>query len=233
MTVLVTRPLEDAQRTAAILRARGHDALVAPVLEVRFADGPEIPLDGVQAILATSANGVRALARRTRQRSVAVFAVGPQTAEAARAAGFTSVRSADGDAAALAEAVKRWAMPEAGALFHPAGMHTRGGLAAALEAAGYQVRSATLYAAEPVAELPPAASEAIRAGTVSAVLLYSPRSARLFARAVEAAGLAGCCRAIAALCISRAAAEALAPLAFRRVAIAARPDQDGVLALLN
>ena len=45
-------------------------------------------LDGVQAILATSANGVRALARRTPRRDLPLFAVGPQTAARGAEAGI-------------------------------------------------------------------------------------------------------------------------------------------------
>ncbi len=85
MRVLVTRPKEDAEETAQLLAARGHQALVAPLLETRFFDGAALTLEGVQAVLATSANGVRALARRTARRDVPLFAVGPQTAEAAKA----------------------------------------------------------------------------------------------------------------------------------------------------
>ena len=232
MKILVTRPIEDAERTAALLEARGHYVLVAPLLEIRFADGPEIAFDGVQAILATSANGVRALARRSTRRDVPVFAVGPQTAEAARSAGFDPVKSADGDAVALADAVKGWAGPSAGALLHPAGAQTKGGLADALTAAGYAVQSLVLYTAEPVTDLPRDAAEAIRSGGLDAVLLFSPRSARSFVAAVSAAGLGEACRGIDALCISAATAAALAPLGFRRVAVAAHPDQDGVFALL-
>src|ERR1700689_2967092 len=105
MRVLVTRPYDDALETAAKLKALGHDAILAPLLEIRFHDGDEIALDGVQAILATSANGVRALARHSARRDVALFAVGRQSADVARAAGFRDVRSADGDGATLAQAV--------------------------------------------------------------------------------------------------------------------------------
>ena len=97
MRVLVTRPLEDARETEAALKVRGHDAVVAPLLFVNFHDGPEMDLAGIQAILATSANGVRALARRTARRDLPLLAVGPQTAEAARESGFEDVKSADGE----------------------------------------------------------------------------------------------------------------------------------------
>jgi uroporphyrinogen-III synthase len=112
MKILVTRPLEDGQQIAARLAEMGHQAVLAPLLEPRFFEGPEPALDGVQAILATSANGIRALIRRTRRRDIPIFAVGPQTAEEAAKAGFTEVRSADGDAVALAEATTHWARPD-------------------------------------------------------------------------------------------------------------------------
>ena len=51
MRVLVTRPLEDGEQTARELEARGHQALVAPLLTVAFLDGAELTLDDVQAIL--------------------------------------------------------------------------------------------------------------------------------------------------------------------------------------
>jgi uroporphyrinogen-III synthase len=231
--ILVTRPQEDAERTAAELVARGHEAIIAPLLDIRFRDGPETELGDVQAILATSANGIRALARRTKRRDAPVFAVGPQTAEAARAAGFTDIKSADGDAEALAEATMRWAGPQNGALYHPAGAQTKGGLATRLTAAGFTVRSETLYDAVPVDQLPPAVVAALKTGGIRAVLLYSPRSARCFARAVQAAALGAACRQMEALCISKAAAEALAGLEFRAVRTAPHPDQEGLLGLLD
>ena len=84
-----------------------------------------------------------------------------------------------------------------------------------------------------VTELPREAVEAIRSGGIDAVLLYSPRSARILPRRCLAAGLAAACRGIDAFCISAATAEALAPLGFGAVRVAAQPDQDGVLALLR
>lgn len=232
MRFLVTRPYEDAQRTAAELKARGHEAMIAPLLEIRFRDGPQLTLDGVQAILVTSANGLRALARRTARRDIPVFAVGAQTAEAARHAGFNEVKSADGDAGSLAHASARWAAPDGGALFHASGAETRGGLVERLRGLGFAVAGETLYDAVPVTELPPAAATALRRGALNAVLLYSPRSARTFADIVTRAGLADACTGLEALCISRATADRLAPLSFKAIRVAERPDQGAMLALV-
>ena len=98
MKVLVTRPAEDGAEIAKRLAAMGHEALLAPLLRIEFLAGPPLSLDDVQAILATSANGVRALARRTSVRDLPLFAVGPQTAAAAQEAGFVRIRNAAGDA---------------------------------------------------------------------------------------------------------------------------------------
>jgi uroporphyrinogen-III synthase len=231
--LLVTRPQEDAERTAALLEARGHEAIIAPLLEIRTRPGPTLELAGVQAVLVTSANGVRALADRTGRRDLPVYAVGPQSAAAARRTGFASVRSANGDAAALAEAVRQWAKPEEGALFHAAGAQTKGDLTERLRSAGFKIESEVLYEAIAATHLPPQASAALHRGDLDAVLLYSPRSARTFADLVLHAGLKPTCAGIEALCISAATASALGGLPFRSIRHARRPSEEGMLALLG
>ena len=103
MRVLVTRPRDDAEDTAAKLIARGHEPVIAPLIEIKLLPGDEIALDDVQAVLITSANGVRALAKRTKRRDVKVFTVGEQSAEVARALGFADIVPGRGGAHALAQ----------------------------------------------------------------------------------------------------------------------------------
>jgi uroporphyrinogen-III synthase len=223
MRVLITRPLEDAKATAEILRARGHEPVVAPLLEIRYRDGVSIPPE-CETILATSTNGIRALARNTPRRNMRVFAVGAQSAQAAKQAGFADVSSADGDANDLADLVMRAASRDS-VLLHAAGSETRGDFAARLMREGFSVRTVTLYDAVAATTLP----GPIRAGTIDAALFYSPRSANIFA------ALAGDLDAgeVAACCISAATAQALASLVFREIRMAARPNQDALLALLG
>jgi uroporphyrinogen-III synthase len=231
--ILVTRPKEDAEETAATLRARGHSVLIAPLIEIRFLEGPDISLDGIQAVLATSSNGVQALALRTMRRDVPLFAVGAQTARIARDAGFASVRSANGDARALAAETLVWAKPDAGVLLHAAGAETKGQLAEALGAAGLDVRTIALYDAVAVSTLPHEVVDALTKGNLDAVFLYSPRSAQIFSDCVVKARMVDRCAALTALCISPDAAARLASLDFRAVHVAPRPDQEALLALLG
>jgi len=232
MRLLITRPREAAASIAAELSARGHEALVAPVMEIRLREGAPLGLENVQAILATSANGIRALAGRCERRDLPVYAVGPQTSEAAREAGFETVHSADGDAAALAEKVAAECDPQSGTLLHAAGAETAGRLAETLKAKRFKVEREVLYDAVPFTELPDNATSALRDKRLDGVLLFSPRTAKIFCSLVAASGLKEDCAPLTAFCISAATAAALGSLEFARVAVAGHPNQEAILALL-
>jgi uroporphyrinogen-III synthase len=223
MRVLITRPGEDAARTAATLAELGHEGIALPLLDVRFHDGAGIVLDGFQAVLATSANGVRALARRTKRRDVALFAVGPQTAQEAEALGFSHVRNAQGDSRALAAAVAGWAAPSGGALLHVKSAEADGTLATLLKAQGFTVENTVLYEVAALDRLPTLPPD------LDAALFFSSRSAAIFRDLAADARLDH----MIAICISRSAADALAPLRFKDIRIASAPNQDAMLVLLS
>lgn len=229
MRVLVTRPREDAEQTAVLLRQMGYDALVAPLLTVNFRDAPPLALDDVQAILATSANGVKALACNMPRRDLPILAVGPQTAQMARDMGFAHVRSANGDGAALAAATVQWCEPDKGVLLHVSGAQGSGVLAADLRACGFTLRKAVLYDVAAAGRLPPQAAAALTAGALDAALFFSPRSARIFRDCVTRENLGPACARLKALCISAATAKGLEPLGFRACFVAAAPNQDALL----
>ena len=227
MRILVTRPLEDGMEIAGHLAQRGHQALLAPLLEPRFHQGPlleEGELDGVQAVLATSANGIRALNRRTARRDLPIFAVGPQTADEARKSGFSNVRSADGDAKTLAQAAMSWATPR-GVLLHVCAQDAPGTLAEILGQGGFTVRRCALYSIEPATQLPAEAKAALQEGALDAVMFFSPRTARIFAVLAHDLPIEG----LAALCISPTTAQALAAMTFARVVVARQPNQQAML----
>ncbi|MEC4594974.1 uroporphyrinogen-III synthase [Nitrospirillum amazonense] len=228
-TVLITRPQPEADRTAAAVAALGHDVLIDPLLTVEDMDVALPP--HVQAVLITSVNGVRALARQGAPRTWPLYAVGDRTAVAARELGFTTVRSAAGDADDLVRLVAAETRPEAGLLLHAAGADVAGDPAGALAAQGFTARRLVLYRAVAADTLLPGVRDALVAGAVDHVLLFSPRSARTFVNlAVQGGADLG---AVSALCLSPAVAGALgdAPL-FRHVAVAAHPNQAALLDLL-
>src|SRR3978361_194867 len=98
MKLVLTRPQDDSERSAAALRARGHEVLIAPLMRVEMIAADIRPHWG--AIILTSANAAAAIAKhkvRDALIKLPVYAVGMRSADAARAAGFTDVMSAGGD----------------------------------------------------------------------------------------------------------------------------------------
>lgn len=181
--IWITRAEPGAGVTAERVRALGHDAVVAPLLEVQTLPDVRIDLDGVAALAFTSANGVRAFAEATGARTLNVFAVGAATAKAARAAGFKSVLSADGNVEALAGGIAMRRSELRGAVLHAGAAELAGDLTGALERHGVAARRLVLYETAPVVLSDATAEDLVRC---DAVLLHSPRAAQVLARLLRA-----------------------------------------------
>src|SRR5262249_23130417 len=159
-----------------------------PLFRLVFVHPPDefaAALAACQAVLLTSANGARALAEASEQRSKPIFAVGDTTATTAEGLGFTSVVSASGDAAALAELVRQRPGRAARALVHVSGAD----VAAEMAPEGFEVRRFALYEAREVEALPDSARAALAARALDAATFFSPRASALFVRLVSEAGL--------------------------------------------
>jgi uroporphyrinogen-III synthase len=221
--IWITRAQPAAEVTAERVRALGHEALVAPLLAVRPIPDVEVDLSGVAALAFTSANGVRAFAERSGERALRVFAVGAATATAARQAGFPTVLSADGDVEALAEGVAARRGELMGAVLHPGAAEPAGDLVGVLEKHGVEARRLVLYETAPITL---SAGELDRATGADAVLLHSPKAAKVLAGVLKAHPAPQ----LRALGLSKAV---LRPLARTRMAGKAAPPYPLEAALLN
>jgi uroporphyrinogen-III synthase len=231
--VLITRPWEDAEPLAAWLTERGHEALIDPMLDIERLPAPEDDRTGVQGLLFTSANGVRAYGSPV-DPLLPVYAVGAATAAAARSLGFQAVVSAAGDVSALAALVIESCTPTAGVLLHIAASDRAGDLAGLLTQAGFDVHRQVRYRARPAEALTPATVAALTAGKIDVALLFSPRTARTLGTAIALAGLAGACRVVTAACLSAPVAEAAAEaVPWGRLWVATSPTQESLLAVLD
>ena len=233
MRVLITRPRPAATVLAERLRARGHEAIIEPLLTiVPHSDGPARlapALEGCQAVLFTSTNGVTSFAAASERRNLSAFAVGDGTAMAAREAGFAAVENAQGDVEALAALVERRLNPEGGALVHVSGHVVAGDLAGRLSRMGFTVRSVPLYLAITADALGAPTAAAFRAAEIDAALFFSPRTAATFVRLARAAGIERHCATTAGVALSPAVAAELRGLGWRKIVVAELPTEDAVL----
>ena len=235
MSILVTRPVPDNEKTAAALRARGYDALLSPMLrfeEIPFHDEDDAAYD---AVIVTSANAIRAILShpsRTHLFGLPAFAVGEHTADAARGAGFRDVASAQGNARSLADLVAK-KLKKGAALCYLAGADLAHDLAADLGARGLTVVTHTTYRMIPVIGFAASVGEAFRAGGIDAVLHYSRRSARAYLDAARADGVEISALALPQCCISETVAGLLREAGAMQVAVARTPDENAIFDVLD
>jgi len=229
MRLLVTRPKEDSEGLAEALSELGVETRIEPLLSIEVDEEAKVDLTGVQALLITSANGVRAFAQLEKNRDVGVLAVGDASARAATEAGFKAVESASGDVDALADLVKQRLKPADGALLHVAGSAVAGDLGGMLEAEGYSYKRAVLYKASKAEAFNSDTAKAFRNGELDGVVFFSPRTAETFVSLARKARLQKSCRKLTAYCLSQAVADRLAALNWKAIETAEKPEQDALL----
>jgi uroporphyrinogen-III synthase len=233
MRLVVTRPQSDSERTAAALRARGHEVLVAPLMRVepvaRNFSG------GWGGVIITSANAPGAIADSPAGKALfklPLFAVGRRSADAARQAGFSNVTAAGGDVRDLVKLIAERHADASAPLLYLAGEDRAADLVAELVVHDIAAEMAVVYRAAS-APFPPALSAALQAGEVDAVLHFSKRSAETYLAGAAQAGVAKQALAVRHICLSAQAAEPLAGAGAGRIAIAPRPDEAALIASME
>jgi len=235
MRLLVTRPEADSVAFKAHLIAQGHEVVIDPLLRVRFDVADPIELDGVQALIATSRNAVRALVQSpafTAGKAIRLYCVGPGTASTAAALGFTDVVRGAGTARDLAALIAEHADINGGPLLHLAGDVVAPGMVEDLHRLGFHVAQPTVYRTEAAERLAAATVASLRNGRIDGVILLSPRTADVYANLVQNQRLTAAVQGLLHVCVSAATAERLRLLALRSIAVAAAPNLQEVLALL-
>lgn len=228
-TVWITRTQPGADATAKRVRAMGHLALVEPLFEVRDLDA-DLRLQEAAALAFTSANAVRALATRTADRSLRVFAVGEATALAAREVGFRQVLSTRGDVSALVAGIASRKRELNGPVIHLGGADLAGDLVGDLARHGVIAYAITLY--ETVERhAPTKVIECLE--SIDDVLVHSPRGAKALAATLRDFAAP----TLRAICLSRAVAQPLARMRtsgrIGSVISASLPTEDDLLTLID
>jgi len=232
LRVLVTRPEPGASRTARRLQERGFQPVVLPLTETVAlpADAGFVTGD---AVAVTSANAVRHTANEVIAALAALpcHAVGARTAEAARKMGFSSVIEGSGDAEALADAIAA-ALPGK-AITYLCGRVRFPMFEQRLEAAGVRVRAVETYDTLPMPHSDETILALLSGQSVDAVLLYSAKAAVAMQALSKRPALQEAFEKIQVFALSARIAAAFGDGAGKTIRIAARPDEEALLALLR
>ena len=230
MNIIVTRPLEDAGPLKSKLEGLGHSVILMPLLSIVPRRPVFIRKLPYQAVVATSANGIRALSGHDHVKSIRMLTVGPQSLKAARDAGFGNAEGHGGDLEGLAAHIGKTLKPADGPILYLSGNEIAGDLEGQLKKAGFDCWRSIVYDAVQAKDAG-SAEATLRARAANAVLLYSPRSARIWCKIMRDSGLIEEAAVPRYFCLSKNVAAAL-PQIWRR-SVAKSPDESAMLALLE
>lgn len=235
MRVLVTRPGEDAAEAKALLEAQGHSVTVEPLAAIAYG-APALDVNGVQALIVTSRNALKAIGETPllpALRRLPVFAVGPGSGALAERMGFAKVTRGPSGGRELANVIAGTADPKAGALLHLTGDRLAFDLAAALTARNFDARREVVYRSVSAEALSAPCVAALSSGALDGVILMSPRTSKTYARLIERAGLLAKARGLIYFCLSEAVSRPLAVLSPGRIEIPQAPNFEELLALVG
>lgn len=233
MHVVVTRPEHDSAELKSRIENHGCQVSLAPLLTIVNQPIAAETLDGCGGIIATSRNGLRALAQSpalARARGIPVFTVGQATSALAASLHFRDIREGNGTAASLVPIIA--AANVDGPILHLAGDHLAFDLAGALTAQGRKIRSIAAYRSVAATALPPSVIDAIKAGQVDAVVLMSPRSATTWAALMQPHRDTPGLTRVTHICLSPAVERALQTPGQVKTLTARKPTLDEIVALV-
>lgn len=172
--LLLTRPESDSQEWAEWLSELGIRSLISPVLEIEPLS-PAYDSATYSGIIITSKHS---LAEISSPKDRELFIVGQSTAALATEMGFTNIEviSLTADCLIAALSPRKFDKP----LLYLSGDVISVDIPARLAERGITVHRKTAYAAHARTSLSREAEEALRAGLVGGVLLFSARSAVVF-----------------------------------------------------
>ncbi len=231
VTVLITRPVADADALHALCLAHGLTPIWSPIMSIVPVELPD-PLPNFTAVAFTSANAVRQFGRQydLSLSGFEVFAVGDVTAKACIDQGWQVTATAQNNVVSLAELIRQNGTK--GPILQPRGEHHAGDLQGALAGQGIDLVPIKVYRADAAPELPQPAREALILG-LDWVTFLSPRSAIIFESLVEQAGLSAKLASVQAAVFSPAVAAALSPAKWQNIAVAATPDVTDLIDLIR
>ncbi len=236
-TVLITRPLNAASELASELGGYGYECIIEPMLTIIPTFSLRPTVDKLQAVMFTSRNALFALKLASSVvddlLNLPCFCVGPRTSRHAADFGFRHIQCTNSDGAELAQFMSRTLSDKTSSILHIVGQEVDNKAQNYLELQGYNVITWSVYKAVPALDLTPSLVENFTQHRLSAVLLYSPRSAQALVALMEKAALQACCKTMIAIGLSETVVEALKPIAWRNLVAAPAPTEDAVIECLR
>lgn len=229
--VLITRPNPVSKSGGTdfvqLAEAQGYRAVSDPLLAITPL--PQV-FETMPAVLVTTSAQAFRIEYPKNWMQLPLFVMGATSAEQASAAGFETVHSSGGDFSALLDLIRR-NVPTARKIMYLRGETIRHDLRGSLP--DHQIEEVIVYKAEAAPHFSAETLRMLKAGEISVITLFSPRSAEIFHDLVMQAGLAAVCQGIKLLCLSPAVLESVKALPWQDIRISASASQHDMASALQ
>jgi len=233
--LLLTRPEPEATAMAQEVSHLGHEALVEPLLEYHSLDfDPAVLLDA-SALIFTSSNGIRALQERADIKALQhlpILSVGAETSRRALAAGFGSLAATAQTARELAAKIAEL-QPAPKRAVHVTGKHQAYDLAGTLAPQGVFLRTLNVYEMTARQAFDPWLVDEFGKRAIDGAVLMSPRTAEVYISLCHRHALLDRVKELQYFCIAPSVSSKLARIGAGFVHVAAKPERQALLELLN
>ena len=231
--IITIRPEPDASRDVDWLQRYKVPAMAVPVMHAKQQpfNLPDASL--FQAIIFTSRHAVAAVAdvfKHLSLRLLPVYAVGRNTALAARHAGFEQVTSGPGDGKGLMKLMTADLRQDAGKILWPSASIVSFDIASQLNEFGFSVQQIPVYTMTPTASCAASLSARLATCSSAAVVAMSTRSMALFSEVLNSQEFAGQ-RKIITVIAGSAPIAAAAGLGWADIIVAKAPRRSRILAI--
>ncbi|WP_341760276.1 uroporphyrinogen-III synthase [Candidatus Endowatersipora endosymbiont of Watersipora subatra] len=247
--ILITRPYEQAQITEKILRKKGFDPIIEPMIRVKLLNNDlsqDMLLNSFDGAIITSYYAINALETiipEHARRNFPVLAVGNATQKKLILAGFDDAQSSDGraiDIALQAHWFFRGYHQESKnktsyRILYPSAETTANNLSKMLSGSEINIINWPVYRTDPVNQFSPSLKVALREGWIDGILIYSSQTAGIFLKLLSnlEKTLEIPLSIPVVFCLSREIAAVFSQSQNISCKISSHPNQDSLLNLLK
>ncbi len=208
MNILITRPLIEAEDLMQKFFSLGHKIIHLPTLKISASNIEPINADDFDAFIFTSANAIRSLNLKNKNKNITCFCVGAITEKFARQAGFTNTFSAGGTVNALKNLIiNSEKITGKSNLAYFCGDNLSYDLDAELQREGLKIKKVINYFSKKITDLNEENKRIIQHHPPDVIFVYSSRSAESFIEIIKNYSLYPLMTGSTVMCISKKVAN--------------------------
>jgi uroporphyrinogen-III synthase len=218
---LLTRPKEESQEMALILKSMGLESLINPLLEIKELEGPN-NLHLYQSFIITSSKAIQYLPNNS---NTTLWCVGENTAKKCQEKNFKQVIHRK-NIEELIEVILEQSPQDIGKILYLRGKTITVDLKGLLTTLGYSTEQHVCYEAAPIDEFFPATKKAFLKKQIKYTALFSVQSTINFIDSIRKFDLCSTLSTVLCFAYSPQIAEHLNELPFQKLIICPSPTMD-------